>query len=121
MVCGEISSGPLAGIQKDLEKVLELFGPALSFLLSGYLDSLNDEELKATLKSLQATDEGITFILRGAEAIGLEGHAPFPVLLSQLKENQSLLRSQIEGIQLSLDDSFQELVKNSALALHLHA
>lgn len=118
MVCGEITAGPLAGLQKDLEKVLELFAPALATLVSGYLDGLTDEELKSTLQSLQQTDRGVSKILDGAATIGLEGRAPFPKILLALRENQKRLQSQIEGILLSLDDSFREEVNKSAQALH---
>jgi hypothetical protein len=121
MIIGEITPGPLAGLQKDFEKVLELFGPVLSLLVSGYLDGLSDEELKSTLKTLQDTNDGISHLLRGAANIGLEGRAPFPKLLFDLRENQERLRSQIEGILLSLDDSFGELIKKSASALHIPA
>ncbi len=121
MVIGEITPGPLAGLQKDFEKVLELFGPVLRLLVSGYLDGLSDDELKSTLTTLQETNDGISQLLKGATTIGLEGRAPFPKLLFDLKENQERLRSQIEGILLSLDDSFGELIKKSASALHIPA
>lgn len=121
IIVGEITPGPLAGLQKDLEKVLELFGPVLKLLVSGYLDGLSDDELKSTLTSLQETNEGINQLLSGAAKIGLEGRVPFPKLLFDLRENQERLRSQIEGILLSLDGSFGELVKKSASALHIPA
>jgi hypothetical protein len=121
IVCGEITAGPLAGLQKDLEKVLELFDPVLKLLVSGYLDGLNDDDLKSTLTCLQETNGAIDHVLRGAATIGLEGRAPFPKLLLDLRENQERLQSQIEGILLSLDDSFGELIKKSALAVHIPA
>jgi len=121
IVRGEITSGPLLGLQKDFEKVLEQFDSVLRFLVSGYLDGLGDDDLKAMLKSIQETNNGINDVLKGAAKIGLEGRSPFPKLLFALRENQERLQSQIEGILLSLDDSFQELVKKSASELSISA
>ena len=95
-----------------------LFDDVFQLLVSGYLDTVDDRELKANLESLQLTNTGITEIVEGAAKIGLEGRAPFPALLSKLRENQARMQSQIEGILLSLDDSFQELLSKSAQGLH---
>ncbi len=121
LVCGEINAGPLAGLQKELEKVLELFDPALKLLVSGHLDTLTAENLRSTLAMLQKADIEITRILSGGLSIGLEGRAPFPMILSKLREKQLQLQSQIEGVLLSLDDPFQELVKKSATAIDISA
>jgi hypothetical protein len=121
IVCGEISDGPLKGLRKDFENLMVLFDQAFSLLVSGYLDHLPDQELKNTLEMLQSTNVKVSEILEGAGKIGLEGRAPFPVLLSKLRDNQEKMQSQIEGILLSLDDSFQELLKKSGQALHTPA
>jgi hypothetical protein len=121
IVCGEVSDEPLKGLRRDFEKLMVLFDDVFQLLVSGYLDKVDDKELRSELESLQLTNAGVSEILKGAATIGLEGRAPFPALLSKLRENQARMQSQIEGILLSLDDSFQDLLSKSAQALHTSA
>jgi|SRR6266700_7590167 len=115
LVCGVLTEDAVAGMRSDLEELLSLLEMQLEqILISGHLDSLSDKDLAQYAGCLQSYDAKITTILEGATRIGLEGVKPFPGLLSEFRKRQERLRSQIEGILLSLDDSFQELLSKSA-------
>jgi hypothetical protein len=110
LVCGVVAANPLHELHKEFVALLSNLDGWLQSITSGCLDALDDDQLRSFLASLQSSDTGITSLIEGAERIGLEGCEPFPSLLAELRAKQERLQSSIEGILLSLDDSFQELV-----------
>ncbi len=114
LVCGVISVESQKTIRNILELLLPLLDEGIKWLRSGALDELDDEKLKTILGQLQTCDRSLTFIIKGSVEIGLEAIEPFPKLLSQLRAYHGAVQSQIEGIILSLNGTFQGLVKGSA-------
>jgi hypothetical protein len=117
LVCGVVAPTPLEKLRRDFEGLLAALEDGFKVLTSGLLDNSSDDQLRALLASLQKCDTGISEIIGGAARIGLEGSNPFPELLEQLRIKQGRLQSNIEGIILSLDSSFQDLVSQSVSRL----
>jgi hypothetical protein len=70
---------------------------------------------------MQERDAKMSCIYDGALRIGLSGIEPFPQLLAQFKGYQERFQSQLEGILLSLNDSFQDLVERSGKEFNIPA
>jgi hypothetical protein len=117
LVCGVVAKTSLSELNRDFENVFPPLEELLQFLISGALDAEGDEVLKGLANTLQGYNVKISQILEGSVRIGLEAIEPFPQLLAALRTKQERLQSQIEGILLSLDDSFQETVAKSASEL----
>jgi hypothetical protein len=114
LVVGVVAPDSQSSLRKLLEKVLVEIDEAVKLLVSGALDEMSDEALKTYASLLQDCNAKISAVLDGSVRIGFEAVEPFPALLSQLREKQGQLQSQIEGILLSLNDSFQDLISKSA-------
>jgi hypothetical protein len=78
------------------------------------MDTMSDEELRQLVAILQERDVKMANILEGSQKIGLPAVEPFPRLLAEFAELKDHFRGQLEGILLSLSDSFQDLVDKSA-------
>jgi hypothetical protein len=114
LVCGVPSGEAISKLRHDFENLLPLLAEWTRLLNAGALDTMSDEELRAYVPTLKMRDAQMSFIVEGSLRIGLEAVEPFPHLLNQFKAHQERLQSQIEGILLSLSDSFQDLVEKSA-------
>jgi hypothetical protein len=121
LVCGVPSGEALNKLRHDFESLIPLVDGGLRLMNSGALDTMSDTELREFVTNLQQRDRQMSFILEGSVRIGLEAVEPFPQLLAQFKALQERLQSQIEGILLSLSDSFQDLVEKSAQDINVHA
>jgi hypothetical protein len=121
LVCGTPSPEAIAKLRHDFESLLPMLEEGYRALNSGVLDSLSDEELCEFVKGMQERDAKMSLIYDGSLRIGLEGIEPFPQLLAQFKMYQEKFQSQLEGILLSLNDSFQDLLKKSAQELNVPA
>jgi hypothetical protein len=114
LVCGVPSAEAISKLRRDFESLLPLLEEGSRALNNGGLDAMNDAELRELVTSMQERDAKMSFIYDGSLRIGLAAIEPFPQILAQFKAQQERLQSQIEGILLSLSDSFQELVEKSA-------
>jgi soluble cytochrome b562 len=114
LVCGVISKDSQRDLRKRFDDLIHLIDEGIKWLRSGALDELSDDQLKRVLGQLQSCDKKLAFVLDGSVAIGLEAIEPFPRLLSQLRDQHQTMQSQIEGIMLSLNTTFQGLVARSA-------
>ena len=121
LVCGVISDESQRDIRKSFEEILPLIQDGLTWMRSGALDELSDEQLKRVLSQLQECHKKLGWIIEGSVSIGLEAIEPFPKLLAQLRIDHDAIGSQIEGLMLSLNETFQGAVKGSAEEIHVHA
>lgn len=113
LVCGVVAADPLNDLRKQFEEMLPMVEEGLRILVCGSLDDLTDEQLRAMIAMLRERDVSMSKILDGSMRIGLEAIEPFPKLLTHFRKLQERLQSQIEGMVLSLDDSFQDVVSKS--------
>jgi len=113
LVCGTPSPEAAAKLRHDFEALLPLLEEGYRLLNSGALDTCSDAELREFANGMQERDAKMSCIYDGALRIGLSGIEPFPQLLAQFKGYQERFQSQLEGILLSLNDSFQDLVERS--------
>jgi hypothetical protein len=114
LVCGVIADDPKTKLRKHLEEVIPIIDANLQALAAGVLDGATDDQLRQQAEFLQIIDNKLSLIINGSIRIGLEAVEPFPRLLSELRMRQHRLQSQHEGILLSLNDSFQEAIADSA-------
>ena len=114
LVCGVPSEEAISKLRRDFEDLLPLLEERHRLLNSGELDNFGDLQLREVLVALQEIDAKMSFIYDGSRRIGLEAIEPFPQILAKFKAHQERLQSQIEGIMLSLSDSFQDLVVKSS-------
>jgi hypothetical protein len=120
LVCGVPSSETISKLRREFENLLPLLEEGFRLLNSGFLDTKSDAELRELLAEMQERNAKMSFIYDGSLRIGLGAVEPFPSLLSQFKAHQERLQSQIEGIVLSLSDSFQDLVEKSSQEITTH-
>lgn len=117
LVCGVPSGEAIGKLRRDFEALLPLLEESYRLLNCGVLDVYSDAELRELVTTMQERDAKMSFILDGSMRIGLEAIEPFPQILTQFKAHQERLQSQIEGILLSLSDSFHDLMEKSAKEL----
>jgi hypothetical protein len=121
LVCGTPSPEAAAKLRHDFEALLPLLEEGYRLLNSGALDTCSDAELREFANGMQERDAKMSCIYDGALRIGLSGIEPFPQLLAQFKGYQERFQSQLEGILLSLNDSFQDLVERSGKEFNIPA
>jgi hypothetical protein len=120
LVCGVPSDEALKSIRLKFEELLPLLEEGARHLNSGYLDDCSDDELREIATALQNRDLKMASILEGSERIGLPGIEPFPRYLESLRVWKDRFQSQLEGILLSLNDSFPEVLEKSAQDIRAH-
>jgi hypothetical protein len=121
LVCGTPSIAAIAKLRHDFEALLPMLREGCEVINSGGLDDMSDDQLKEVVAFLQQNDLKMSAIYDGSLRIGLGAIEGFPPLLDQFKNYQSRLRSQMEGILLSLNDSFQDLLEQSAQEITIPA
>ncbi len=121
LVCGIPSPEAAAKLRRDFEALIPLLEEGYRMLNSGALDGFSDEQLREFLVGAKERDAKMFSIYEGSLRIGLAGIEPFPRLLAEFKAYQEKMQSQMEGIMLSLSDSFQELVEKSAQEINTPA
>src|SRR5260370_25541111 len=114
LVCGVPSVEALADLRRGVENIFPLLEKSYRLLNSGVLDKFSDEELRVCAAGMRERDAIMTDIYEGSLRIGLEGIEPFPKLLAEFKAHQEKAQSQLEGILLSLSESFRDLLEKSA-------
>ena len=121
LVCGVISEESQRDLRQRFDLLLPLLQEGLQWLRSGALDELDDDKLKSLLGELQECDRKMAIIIQGSVEIGLEAIEPFPNLLSHFRKYHEAVQSQIEGIMLSLNGTFQGLVTRSTEEINTHS
>jgi len=121
LVCGVPSPEAVARLRSDFEALLPLLGENHRLLNSGALDAFTDDELRAFVGGMKERDAKMSSIYEGSLRIGLAAIEPFPKLLAEFKAYQEKMQSQLEGIMLSLSDSFRELMEKSAQEVNTSA
>lgn len=114
LVCGVPSAEAIAQLRHGFEGLLPLLEENYRMLNSGVLDACSDEELREFAVAMKERDKKMSSVYEGSLRIGLAAIEPFPKLLAAFKAYQEKTQSQLEGILLSLNGSFQELVEKSA-------
>ncbi|SRR6266702_7642995 len=114
LVCGVPSDDAIVDVRREFEALLPSLEESNRLLNSGVLDTWNDAELRELLLALQDRDSKMSTIYDASLRIGLAAIEPFPQLLAKFEAHHERLQSQIEGIVLSLSDSFQDLVAKSS-------
>ena len=114
LVVGVIANDAQTKMRREFESAIPAMDEFLQVLVSGALDGGTDEQLAALARTLQLMNEKMSTVIDGATRIGLEAIDPFPQLLAQFRAQQYRVQSQLEGILLSLDDSFQDVLANTA-------
>jgi hypothetical protein len=120
LVIGIPSSEATAKLRRDFEAIMPLLDKATRYINGGMLDNMSDDELRNFVVPLKDWDKQMGEILEGATAIGLQGIEPFPKLLAEFKQYQERIQSQVEGIYLSLNDAFRDLMEKSGQDINVN-
>jgi hypothetical protein len=121
LVCGIPSVEAQAQLRHGFEMLLPILEENYRRLNSGALDAFSDEELRNLARDMKEWDAKMADIYNGSLRIGLGGIEPFPKLLAEFKAYQERAQSQLEGILLSLSESFKELLEKSAQEVNTSA
>jgi hypothetical protein len=108
-------------LRHGFEMLLPILEENYRRLNSGALDAFSDEELRNLARDMKEWDAKMADIYNGSLRIGLGGIEPFPKLLAEFKAYQERAQSQLEGILLSLSESFKELLEKSAQEVNTSA
>lgn len=117
LVCGVPSAEAIAEVRNGFETLLPLLAEGVRVLNSGALDNATDEQLRELAAGLQDRDSKMAYILDASQKIGLPALEPFPHLLAEFQRYKEHFQSQLEGIMLSLNAPFQDLLSKSASEL----
>jgi len=121
LVVGVPSRETVDRLRHNFESLMPLLEKMVRCLNSGVLDKCSDEELRGLATGMKERDEQMSAIYSGSLSIGLGAIEPFPVLLDQFKMYQERMQSQLEGIFLSLNGSFADLLEKSAKEVNVPA
>jgi hypothetical protein len=121
LVVGVPSQEVITTLRQNFEAMVPLMEQVCRWLNSGDLDKLSDDELRSNAVALGTITEKLAGVIEGGSRIGLEAVDPFPQLLSDIKGYRERLQSSLEGMLLSLNDSFADLMEKSAREINLPA